>query len=505
MSETVTGPVVGGTHPLGVSRPPLDVADLPTPEEVFGVPKVGPKEAIKYAIGPSLIALGIAIGSGEWLIGPQAVGKSATGFIGIGWIITVSALLQVVYNIEVSRYVMATGEVPVVGFGRVPPGALFWIPFSLLFFFTAFIWGGWAKGAAQGLFALITGDPPGPGDDGTVEVLSVVLLLGVLAVAVGFKKVSRGMELVNAGLITFILIFLIIVDLLIVPWDVWWEAIRGFLTPRRPPEGTTASDLGALAGFTALASGLNWFVLNHYRDKAYGMGGRVGYIAGLRGERKEVLAVGVTFPDDERNAALWRRWMRFLYLDMWGIFFVGAMVGMLLPTVLMRHLVLATGRQPGADITTFAASALESQYGRWVFYIALLAGFFVLFSTQLGIFEALVRNATDAANTNARLRTAIAGDPRRFYYPFMVVLVIVIAVVLTTFQPINLVRNSANISNGAALVYPFVLIYLNRQLPRAARPPKWTYAALMANFVFFGFLFLNWAWRGITGDQLLTF
>lgn len=213
----------------------------------------------------------------------------------------------------------------------------------------------------------------------------------------------------------------------------------------------------------------------------------------------------MTFPDDERNTALWRRWMRFLYLDMWGVFFVGAMVGMLLPTVLMRHLVLATGTEPGANITTFAATALDSQYGRGVFYLALLVGFFILFTTQLGIFEAMVRNATDAATANPRFQRAIEGDPRRFYYPFMVALVVVIAVVLTTFQPINLVRNSANLANGAALVYPFVLIYLNRQLPRAARPSKWSSVALMANFVFFGFLFLNWAWRGITGDQLVTF
>jgi hypothetical protein len=41
----------------------------------------------------------------------------------VGWIITISALLQVFHNVEFSRYVLATGEVPIVGFGRMPPGA----------------------------------------------------------------------------------------------------------------------------------------------------------------------------------------------------------------------------------------------------------------------------------------------------------------------------------------------------------------------------------------------
>jgi Na+/alanine symporter len=198
--------------------------------------------------------------------------------------------------------------------------------------------------------------------------------------------------------------------------------------------------------------------------------------------------------------------MRFLYLDMWGIFFVGAMIGMLLPTVLMRHLVLATGRQPtDADITTYAASALRSEYGEFVFYIALLAGFFILFSTQLGIFEALVRNVTDAANTSPRLQAAIEGDPRRFYYPFMVGLIVVIAVVLTTFQPAELVKNAANISNAAAMVFPFVFIYLNRRLPKAARPGPGAYVALLANVAFFGFFFLNFVVEKVSGTPLVTF
>src|SRR5918992_73868 len=144
------------TYPLGVSRPPLDVADLPEPEEIFGVRHLGFKEIIKFAVGPSLIALGVSIGSGEWLLGPLAIG--AGGFTGLGIMVTISILFQTFYNREVARYVVATGEVPVVGFGRVPPGFMFWIPVSLLLFYAAFILGGWAASAGQGLYTLFTGD-----------------------------------------------------------------------------------------------------------------------------------------------------------------------------------------------------------------------------------------------------------------------------------------------------------------------------------------------------------
>src|SRR5919201_1801292 len=177
MDSVVSQPPGGVGYQLG-SRTPLDVADLPTPEEVFGVPRVGAKEVIKLVLGPSLIALGVSIGSGEWLLGPLNVGT--LGFVGIGWILTISALLQTFYNIEFSRYVIATGEVPIVGFGRVPPGSALWVPFSLVAIFFAFIWGGWAKSAAQALFALINGEPPTTGDNCMVGLLAIVLLLAVL-------------------------------------------------------------------------------------------------------------------------------------------------------------------------------------------------------------------------------------------------------------------------------------------------------------------------------------
>src|SRR5918997_5736622 len=154
MAEVTQSKVVG-TYRLGVSRPDLAMADLPTPEEVFRVRRIGPTELFKYALGPSLIALGISIGSGEWLLGPLSVGQF--GFVGVGWVILVSALLQTFYNVECSRYVLATGEAPVVGWGRVPPGWFLWVPFSVFVVLFAFIAGGWAASAGQGVFALVHG------------------------------------------------------------------------------------------------------------------------------------------------------------------------------------------------------------------------------------------------------------------------------------------------------------------------------------------------------------
>ena len=491
------------SYPLGTSRPDLAVNDLPEPEQVFRLRRIGPRELFMYVVGPSLIALGISIGSGEWLLGPQAVGQY--GFVGVGWVIVVSAVLQTFYNVECSRYVLATGEVPVVGWGRVPPGQLLWVPLSVLIVIFAFIAGGWAASAGQGMYALVHGEVA-PADAEEPRLWAIGLLVVVFLITASARRISRALELANWLMVGTILVGLVLIDLFVVPFRLWWEAVRGFVTPAAPPAGITATQLGALAGFTALASGLNWYVMGHYRDKGYGMGYRTGYISGLRGDQTRLLDVGVTFPDDAANRGRWRRWYRLLLVDMWGVFFVGAMVGMLLPTILMAHAVEVSGDKPTtATVPTFVATALDAEYGRWLFYLALILGVLILFSTQLGIFEAMVRVTTDAAHaTSPPLRRMIEGDPRRFYFPFMLVLLVIISVILHLALPVSLVQWSANMSNLGALIYPFLLIYLNRRLPRPARPRPWHYVILGLNVLFFGFFFINFI-ADFFGDPLVVF
>jgi hypothetical protein len=491
------------TQQLGVSRPPLPVQDLPEPEQVFGVSKIRPRELFMYVLGPSLIALGISIGSGEWLLGPQAVGQF--GFVGVGWVILISAVLQTFYNVEISRYVIATGEAPVVGWGRVPPGYLLWAPLSVFVVIFAFIAGGWAAAAGQGMYALVHGEIAPSGAE-EPRIWAIALLVLVFLLTLFAKRISRSLELVNWLIVGTILVSLILIDLFVVPFDVWWEGIRGFFTPAAPPEGITATQLGGLAGFTALASGLNWYVMGHYRDKGYGMGYRTGYLGGLRAEEHALRDNGTTFTDDAANAARWKRWYRLLLADQWGVFFIGAMLGMLLPTILMTRAVELSGEQPTTEtVPTFVASALGAEYGRGMFYIMLFIGVLILFSTQLGIFEAMVRVTTDASHANSPLlRRLIEGDPRRFYFPFMFILLVAISIILHLALPVSLVQWSANMSNLGALIFPFLLIYLNRRLPRTARPKWWHTVLLLVNVVFFGFFFVNFI-SDFFGDPLVTF
>lgn len=493
---------------IGVSRPPLEVQDLPTPEEVFKVKRVGLQEMILFILGPGVIALGVSIGSGEWQLGPLTVSK--LGFQGIGWVILVSAILQVLYNIELARFTIATGEPPVLAFGRTPPGYWFWIPLALFSFYMAFILGGWTVSAGASLFALFTGRVYQANELELVRVLGIGLLVTIFIVTLFGRKIERTMEAIQGLILPYVLIGLLLVTLVVVPVSYWGSAMLSLVTPSRLPEGADMSLLGALAGFTALASGLNFMFIGYYRDKGYGMGSRTGFIPGLFGGRANKLSsVGKIFPENEKNAARWKRWFRYLLIDQWGIYFVGAILGMMLPSILVGYLAGLPGAQAPeqATITTYAALELGQRYGPLLSGWTLLTGFIILYTTQMVVLELLARNLTDGLlgfrmrarskrpQTNpealeAEQESAIQ-DPRRIYYPIMIGLIVVISVIIHLALPVQLTVISGNLSNFAALIFPLVMIYLNRQLPRPARISWWSTLALIGNVLFFGFFFVN--------------
>lgn len=492
---------------IGVSLPPLDVEDLPTPEQAFGLKRLGIEELFLVVLGPSVIALGISLGSGEWLLGPLNV--SRFGFRGIGWVILVSAILQVFYNVELARYTLATGETPIAGFGRIPPGRWLWIPLGLFCFYLAFILGGWTVSAGASLYTLVVGQIYQPQELELVRLLGIALLAVSSGILLVGRRIERTLEAFQAVFLPYILIGLLLITLVIVPVSYWFTALSGILIPARPPQGTDPSLLGALAGFTALASGLNYMFIGYYRDKGYGMGSKVGFLPGWFGGKAGLpLATGKTFAENARNANVWNRWFRLLVIDQWGVYFIGVLLAMILPSILIGYLTTTPGINPPTDqnIIVYGATELGKRYGPLLSGWMLLSGFIILFTTQLGILDLLARNLTDSSlSASERVRRWTRGDARRFYYPVVIGLIILISVFIHLALPSQLILLSANLSNLAALIFPIALIYLNRQLPRPARIRWWSYVALVANFLFFGFFFLNFLAVQITGTPLLKF
>ena len=80
-------------------------------------------------LGPGLVMGSSAIGGGEWLTGPLVTARYGGALL---WLATLSILGQVVYNIEISRYTLYSGEPIFTGKFRTPPGPAFWLVLYLV-------------------------------------------------------------------------------------------------------------------------------------------------------------------------------------------------------------------------------------------------------------------------------------------------------------------------------------------------------------------------------------
>ena len=176
-------------------------------------------------LGPGLLMGGSAIGGGEWLMGPTVTARYGGALM---WLGTLSILGQVVYNIEISRYTLYTGEPIFTGKFRTNPGPRLWLPVYLLLDFGTFF-PYLAAGAAIPLVTMWLGDVPSPGEYGLLKkgVACAIFVGAMLPLLVG-GKVYNSIKVVMATKLVVVLGFLMFLALFYSSADTWWEILSGF-------------------------------------------------------------------------------------------------------------------------------------------------------------------------------------------------------------------------------------------------------------------------------------
>ena len=226
MNNTLNNGVQGdgplAPHPGHKSIPRWNVGELPAPPTFCW-------RNWAALLGPGLFMAGAAIGGGEWLTGPVITARYGGGLL---WLATLSILGQTVYNVEVSRYALYTGEPIFVGKFRTFPGPKFWLPVYLMFdiymFFPYLV-----ASAAIPLLAIFRGvipDPANnPGDEMLVRSTSVVLfLVSLLPLLVG-GKVYNSIKVLMTAKIVLVMGFLLVLAYMFSNVDTWKEVTSGFV------------------------------------------------------------------------------------------------------------------------------------------------------------------------------------------------------------------------------------------------------------------------------------
>lgn len=445
-------------------------------------------------VGPGAILLAGCIGGGEWLVGP-AIGVQFG--LELFWIATIAIAVQVVFNLEAMRYTLCTGEPIVIGIMRLAPNSRFWGSAYVLATGLQLGLPAMAGSCAAVLFSAFVGRVPEQGDGASVTWISYGVILAPAAILLFGKTVERILELFSWVMIAFIFSFLVIVNLVFVPFAHWMATLVGFLSFGQTVEGVNLPLVGALAA-TAGAGGIaNLAVSSWARDKGFGMGAKTGAIAGaVRHRRIALSAAGRIFPVTAANLERFRGWQRYVRADQVWLWGLGAFVGMFL------NVNLATGiMPPGTDISQIGAGAYQAEYmarnlwtGFWA--LALLNGFWLLFSTHIANTDVLIRTITDILWVGSPgIRRWRGGDVSYVYYALLGGFTVWALIVVNLGSAMSLMTIMGNLAGLVLAVASVQLLMVNTKLlPREVRPSLWRRATLIACSLFYTCFFVIVVW-----------
>jgi hypothetical protein len=192
----------------------------------------------------------------------------------------------------------------------------------------------------------------------------------------------------------------------------------------------------------------------------------------------------------------WKGWWRIVRVDQWGVYFAGAMLGMMLPALLYVTFVAGGSDIRGLGIAAALAHAVASHKGAIFGGVIAFLAVWILFKTQLDILEGMTRAVTDILWTGSkRIRGWRGGDVRVVYYAVMAVVTLWGIVAMRLTQPIFLLALGANMAGIVFVISSVHVLYVNtRLLPVELRPPMWRRVALVGLSVFYGFFVSLWLW-----------
>jgi hypothetical protein len=446
--------------PAGVLAP-LRLGELPAPPTQW-----------RRIIGPGIVASGVALGSGEFILFPYIATQIGLAFL---WAAMLGILLQFFLNMEIERYTLATGETVLTGFSRL--GRHWGLAFVVM---TALVtlWPGWATSSATMITYLVGGD---------ARWIAIGILVAVGLILTLSPVVYRTLERATSIKAAAIVLLIVGASLFAIPAGTWTEAPGLIVQPAWPAaELGWALLLGAIA-FAGSGGGANLCQSNWIRDKGFGMGAHAARIESpLFGAPVAAPGTGWRFEPDDAAMARWRAWWRFANIEQLSTF-VAITLATILFTSLLAHALLGGRDDLPRDISFLALEGqlLAEGVGDWFGRFFLIVGAFALFMTAVGAVDVTGRLAADVVRTSYS-----KGRSESVIYAVIVWLIVAlgIAIVLSgTAQPLVLLVISGSIAGFMMFLYSGLLIMLNRRLlDPPLRPGAGRIAALVAAMLFFG-------------------
>ncbi len=445
-------------------------------------------------LGPGVVWMALAQGSGELIWWPYLIAKYGLTFL---FLLLPASLLQWPITYEIGRYTALTGESIWQGFIRLHP----WFAFPLwILMLASFLWFGAFASAGGTALAALTDFPYGWAAREqslfwayvTIAVFLVALI--VSPVLYGFiEKFMWAVALTTlVGLVAACTHPAVLEK---VP-----SFLAGLVAPpplARPWEPKDASPLLTAITFAGLGGFWTLFYSYWLREKGVGLATYADRMTGLLGKPETVPHVGYVPLDEPAAAARLMHWHRFLRVDS-GIGIVGNILTTLMTCLLAYAVLTPAGLLP--EGWSIAAAQGEFFALRWgavgkALFMIVAAAF--LSDTWLSTADAVSRVNTDIVYHffPASQRRSV----RWWYYLFLAIVTVVTCATMPLAQPGELLVISAVTGFFGTVVFSFGLLALNHiymppRLPAFARPGMGSRIALVVSCIAYLALASTYLW-----------
>lgn len=425
-------------------------------------------------IGPGVIAAGVGLASGEFLLFPFIASQVGLVFV---WAALVGLITQFFINMEIERYTLATGETALTGFSR------FWrhwgLVFALMTFF-ANLWPGWATSSAT-IVTYLWG--------GNANYIAIGMLLVIGAILTLAPVVYVALERIQMVKVAAVILLLVVGAAFAISAGDWADTpqmVTNASVPYR--ELGFAVLLGALA-FAGAGGGQNLVQSNWIRDKGFGMGVHVPRITSpVTGEPEAAPSTGYIFDTTQENLNRWQSWWRFANIEQLSTFVLITFISIFFTSLLAYSTVFGRpGLPDDIGFIQIEGRALKETVSPWFGTFFWIIGAFSLFAAALGIVDYTCRLVADVIKT-AYAREA--SESKIYFGLVWLIVLIGVAVLLVGFdQPIVLIVISAVVGGFMMFIYSGLLILINRKiLPRPLRITGVRLAVMIWAIILFGTL-----------------
>jgi len=435
-------------------------------------------------VGPSILLLGLSIGSGEFVFWPYITYKF--GFV-VFWACMIGVTTQYFINMEIERWTLATGETAITGFCRLWKG---WASVFLACNVIPWIWPGWASGAAT----ILTWELGGGETAHAIYAIASLILVG--AVLTMGPVVYNTVERLQMVLIGIALLFMLIVFFLVVKPDHVVDMFQGIANVGHIPDGMELPLLLGAIAFAGAGGTMNLVQSDYVRDKGYAMGQYVGRITSpLTGREEAVSSTGFYFETTPRNMTRWKAWWKAASTEHALSFYLLSVISLMVLSLIAYGTARQTpGLEKGFGFIQVEGQAIGAAHGGMFEHLFLWMGIAILLTTELGVLDACARISTDIIKVNWLRENGKWTDSRLYFFLLwgqiaLGCLIILLGLIIPNLsQPIVLLVLSASLNGGVMLIYSALLLWMNnRILGEKLRMRPLRFIAIIWACAFFGY------------------